>query len=75
MSKNEKREQKIRKNTTNVSLKEFEALINRYGKIIEGGRHPKAYINNHVYPYKRQNPISAKYVEDILTIIDGKEGE
>jgi hypothetical protein len=75
MSKAEKREQKIRKNTANVSLEEFEALINRYGKIIEGGSHPKAYINNHVYPYKRQNPVNAKYVEDILKIIDGKQGE
>ncbi len=74
MSKAEKRELKIRKNTQNVSLEEFEALINRYGKIIEGGNHPKAYINNHVYPYKRQNPVNAKYVEDILIIIDDKQG-
>lgn len=75
MSKAEKREQRIRLNTKNVSLEEFEALINQYGCIKEGGSHPEAYINNHFYPYKRQNPVSEHYVEDILRFIDEMKGE
>jgi hypothetical protein len=75
MSKADKKGQKIRKNINNVSIEDFEALINRYGKIIEGGNHPKAYVNGHVYPYKRHNPVSAHYVESILKIIDEMKGE
>ena len=75
MAKADKREQKIRQNPANVSLKDFEALINQYGEIIEGGSHPKAHINNHVYPYKRKNPVSAHYVEGIIKIIDEMKGE
>lgn len=75
MSKADKKDQKIRKNTNNVSLEDFEALIHRYGQIITGGDHPKAYINGHVYPYKRRNPVSAHYVEDILKFIDEMKGE
>ena len=52
MSKAEKREQRIRENTCNVSLEEFEALINRYGHIKTGGDHPKAIIGNTMFPYK-----------------------
>jgi len=74
MSKAEKREQRIRENIKNVSLEDFEALIKRYGEIIEGHSHPKAYINNHVYPYKRHNPVSAQYVEDVLNFIDDIKG-
>jgi hypothetical protein len=75
MSKAEKREQRIRENTTNVSMPDFEALIKRYGKIIEGENHPKAHIGNHVFPFKRENPVKAHYVEAILGLIDELEGE
>lgn len=74
MSKSEKREQRIRENTSNVSLEDFEALINQYSKIFTGGSHPKAYINGHVFPYKRNNPVSTHYVESILSIIDEMKG-
>ena len=74
MTKRDRREQKIRKNPTNVSLVEFESLIRRYGKIIEGGSHPKAHINKHFYPYKRTNPVSAHYVRGVLSLIDEMEG-
>jgi hypothetical protein len=42
MSSQEKRESKIRENTKNVSLEDFEWLINKYGYIKAGGNHPKA---------------------------------
>jgi hypothetical protein len=50
-------------------------LICQYGKIITGGSHPKAFINGHVFPYKKHNPVSAHYVESILRIIDEMKGE
>jgi hypothetical protein len=75
MGKAEKREQKIRENTQNVSLEDFEALIKKYGEIIQGGSHPKAHIGNHIYPYKRENPVKAHYVEAILGLIDEAEEE
>ena len=75
MSKADKQERRIRKNTTNVSLEDFEVLIKRYGEIIGGGSHPKAHIGNHVYPYKKENPVKAHYVEAILRFIDEMEGE
>lgn len=70
MSKTEKREQRIRLNPANVSLEDFEALINQYGYITEGGNHPKARIEHNVYPYKRENPVNRAYVKGILEIID-----
>jgi hypothetical protein len=70
MSKTEKREQHIRQNQANVSLEDFEALINQYGYISEGGNHPKARIGHIVYPYRRENPINRAYVKGILEIID-----
>ncbi len=75
MSRADKKEQRIRKNTTNVSVADFEALINKYGEIIEGGSHPKAHIGNHIYPYKRENPVKAHYVEAVLRLIDELDGE
>ena len=75
MSKADKKEQRIRKNVNNVSLEDFEALINKYGSIITGGSHPKAFINGHVFPYKRSNPVNAHYVESVLKIIDEMKGE
>jgi len=71
MTKADKKEQKIRKNTANVSLEDLESMIKRYGEIIEGGRHPKAHVGKHIYPYKRENPVKAHYVEGILKLIDG----
>jgi hypothetical protein len=70
MSKVDKREQKIRGNTKNVSLADFEALINQYGYIKFGGSHVKAIIGNVMFPYKRTNPVKPPYVEGILEIID-----
>ncbi len=75
MSKTDKKEQRIRKNTTNVSLEDFESLIRRYGEIIAGGSHPKAHIGNHVFSYKKENPVKAHYVETILRLIDELQGE
>jgi hypothetical protein len=70
MSRIEKREQKIRENSTNVSIEDFEALINHYGFIKESGSHPKARIGNYTLPYKRDNPVKPCYVEDLIKIID-----
>jgi hypothetical protein len=67
MGKAEKREQK---NRGNVSLEDFEALINQYGHIKFGGSHPKAIVGNIMFPYKRTNPVKPPYVEGILEIID-----
>ena len=70
MKKNDRREQKIRDNPVNVSITEFEALIRKYGAIVEGGAHPKAHINEHYYPYKRRNPVDGHYVKGVLRLID-----
>ena len=70
MSKQEKIEQQIRNNPTNVSLEDFEALINMYGYIKEKGSHPKARIGNETMPYKRENPVKPAYVKDLLQIIN-----
>ena len=70
MVKQDKREQRIRQNPRNVSLKDFESLINQYGEIIEGHSHPKAHIANHIYPYKRENPVKGWYVDQILRFIN-----
>jgi len=70
MSKKSKREQKIRANQKNVSLEDFEALINQYGYIQEGTKHPQAVIGNRNMTYKRENPVKSIYVKLILSIID-----
>jgi hypothetical protein len=70
VSKAEKREQRIRQDMRNVPLEEFEALINQYGYIREGGSHPKAIIGNIMFPYKRENPIKPAYIKGILDVID-----
>jgi hypothetical protein len=75
VSRADKKEQRIRQNPSNVSLEDFEALVTKYGTIIYGGSHPKAYIGGHVYPYKRENPVKAHYVEAILEFIDEVQGE
>jgi len=74
MVKDDKRERRIRRNTRNVSPEDFEWIINRHGKIIRGKSHPKAHIGNHVYPYKRENPIKLHYVETVLKFIDEMKG-
>jgi hypothetical protein len=45
----------IRRNPGNVALRDFEALIKRYGDIEEGAKHPKAIIGTHTMPYKRES--------------------
>jgi hypothetical protein len=51
-------------------LGDFEALINVYGYIEEGSKHPKAIIATHTMSYKRENPIKSCYVKELLDIID-----
>lgn len=70
MSKKEKVEARIRNNPKNVSLDDFEALVNKYGRIEIGGKHTKARIGNATLTYKRVNPIPPEYVNDLLEIID-----
>lgn len=70
MGKREKREDRIRDNSRNVSLRDFEALINQYGHIKMGGKHPQAIIGNRVFPYKQTSPVLLPYVEKVLEIID-----
>jgi hypothetical protein len=75
VTKKDRLEQKIRNDTTNVSLTDFEALIRKYGEIVEGGSHKKAHINRHYYPYKRKNPVNGVYVRGVLRLIDEMEGK
>jgi hypothetical protein len=70
MSKKSKREEKIRENPGNVSLKDFEALIILYGYIKEGSKHPQAVIGIDKMPYKRENPVKYAYVKQLLVFID-----
>lgn len=70
MSKKEKVEVKIRNNPKNVSLDDFESLVNKYGRIEMGGKHAKARIGGATLTYKRVNPIPPEYVTDLLEIID-----
>jgi hypothetical protein len=75
MTSDEKREQKIRNNIKNVTLVEFEFLIKRYGELVQGGSHPKAIINGHTFPYKKESPLNFNYVKKILEIIDEMKEE
>ncbi len=70
MSQKEKLLAKIRKNSGNVSLNGFESLINGYGYIEEGTKHPKAIIGPYTLPYKRENPVKSCYVKELLEVID-----
>ena len=70
MTQKQKLLAKVRKNSKNVSLNDYEALINGYGCIEEGGKHPKAIIGVYTLPYKRENPVKSCYVVDLLEIID-----
>lgn len=69
MSKGKKSLDAMRRNPRNVALHEFEALINRYGIIEEGAKHPKAIIGNCTMPYKRENPVKSCYVIQLLKMI------
>jgi len=62
--------ERVRRNIRNVSLEDFEALINMYGYIEMGGKHPKAIIGKYTMPYRRENPVKSCYVKELLTIID-----
>ncbi len=70
MVKRTKLLEKVRKNSRNISLHDFETLINEYGHIEEGGKHPKAIIEIFTMPYKRENPVKSCYVKELLEIID-----
>lgn len=70
MSKQDKKEQQIRQNPSNVSLHDFENLINRYGRIITSGNHFKALIGDYGLPYKRENPVKLVYVRNLLKLIN-----
>jgi hypothetical protein len=70
MTRKQKLLEKVRRNTKNVSREDFEALINAYGYIEEGGKHPKAIIENRTMPYKREKRIQSCYVKELLNIID-----
>ncbi len=72
MARKQKLLDKIRSNVRNVSLLDFEALINDYGYIEEGSKHPKAIIEIHTMPYKRENPVKSCYVKELLEIIDSR---
>ena len=70
MARKQKLLEKVRRKRRNVSLGNFEALINVYGKIEEGSNHPHAIIGNYTMSYKRENPIKLCYVKELLDIID-----
>jgi hypothetical protein len=70
MAKDKKRLESIRRNSRNVSLHDFEALVNQFGRIEEGGKHPKALIGIYTMPYKRENPVKSCYVIELLGIIE-----
>lgn len=59
-----------RNNPRNVSLSNFEALVNSFGYIEEGAKHPKAIIGVQTLPYKRENPMKVCYVLALLEVID-----
>jgi len=70
MARKQKLLDKIRRNPKNVPLRDFEALINDYGHIEEGGKHPKAIISIYTMPYKRENPVKSCYVKELLEVIE-----
>ena len=72
MTRKQKLLDKVRRNIRNVSLGDFEALINAYGYIEEGSKHPKAIVGEGNYPmtYKREKRVKSCYVKELLDIID-----
>jgi len=73
MTRGKKGSEAIRRNPRNVALRDFEALIRRYGYIEEGARHPKAIIGTSTMPYKRESPVRSCYVKELLEIIEEQE--
>jgi len=73
MVKADKRELKIRQNPKNVSLADFEWLINQYGYIKAGGRHALAVIGGIHYSYPRNSPVHYVYVKALIELIDKEE--
>ncbi len=70
MTRAQKSLEAILRNPRNVALRDFEALIKRYGRIEEGAKHPKAIIGTNTMPYKRENPVKSCYVKELLEIIE-----
>jgi len=72
VSRKEKLLDRVRTNVRNTSLRDFETLINAYGYIEEGSKHPKAIIGegNYPMPYKKEKRIKSCYVKKLLDIID-----
>ncbi|MDO8491347.1 MAG: hypothetical protein Q7T04_04965 [Dehalococcoidia bacterium] len=73
MSKDKKTLEAIRRNPRNFALRDFEALIKRYGYIEEGAKHPKAIIGTRTMPYKRENPVKSCYVKELAEIIEEQD--
>ncbi len=75
MARDKKSLEAIRRNPRNVALRDFEALIKRYGYIEKekGARHPKAIIGTRTMPYKRESPVKSCYVKELLEIIEEQE--
>jgi hypothetical protein len=73
MTREKKSLEAIRRSPRNVALRDFEALIKRYGYIEEGAKHPKAIIEMRTMPYKRENPVKSCYVKELLEIIEERE--
>lgn len=69
MTRDRKSLEAIRRNPRNVPLRDFEALIKRYGYVEEGGKHPKAIIGTRTLPYKRESTVKSCYVKELLEII------
>ncbi len=70
MTRRQKLLDKVKRNVRNNSLRDFEALINAYGYIEEGSKHPKAIIGNYTMTYKREKRMKSCYVRELLDIID-----
>jgi hypothetical protein len=74
MTKDQKRLDKVKHNSQNVSLHDFEGLVNQYGFIKEGTKHPRAVIvGQPSIPYKRESPVKKCYVDELLEAIEKYE--
>ena len=73
MTRDKKLLEAVQRNPRNVSLRDFETLIRRYGYIEEGAKHPKAIVGTHTMPYNRENPFKSCYVRELLEIIEERE--
>ena len=63
----------IRRNPRNGTLRDFKALVKRYGHIEEDAKHPKAIVGTRTMPYKRENPVKSCYVKELLEIIEEQQ--